>query len=289
MASVIAHGLADGIRTGAREVELALLNGALDGGGGIGGELVVDGERDAATGELKIADLLTLHVEHGNDRHHTVARELLTVAQDDRVGIADAQAVDVHDAGLDGAAALDDAVAHLEGIAVVDHEDVLGGDAHLLAERGVRAQVHGLAVDGHEVARLGESEHELKLLLAGVAGNVDQGTALVVRASMSLSSSWLAWPETCTRARLLSYTSQPSLARLFTTCWTAFSLPGTGVAEMMTVSPSWMDSVLCSPLAIRERAESGSPCEPVHMTTSLSSGMPLISNASSRSFSSTFR
>ena len=58
---------------------------------------------------------------------------------------------------------------------------------------------------------------------------------------------------------------------------TAFSLPGTGVAEMMTVSPEWIESVLCSPLAMRDRAESGSPWEPVHMTTIWSSGMPFTS------------
>ena len=87
----------------------------------------------------------------------------------------------------------------------------------------------------------------------------------------------------------MSYTSQPSLARLLMTPWTAFSLPGTGVAEMITVSPSWMESVLCSPLAMRESAESGSPWEPVHMTTIWFSGMLPISKASIRSDSSILR
>ena len=59
--------------------------------------------------------------------------------------------------------------------------------------------------------------------------------------------------------------------------WTLFSLPGTGVAEMMTVSPSWMERERCSPLAMRERAESGSPWLPVQSTTILSSGMSLSS------------
>ena len=56
----VAHGLANGVGAGAREVELALLDGALNGGGGISGELVVDRERDATTGKLEIADLLAL-------------------------------------------------------------------------------------------------------------------------------------------------------------------------------------------------------------------------------------
>ena len=144
------------------------------------------GERDAAPGELDVADLLALHVEHGDDGHHAVARELLAIAQDDGVGVADAQAVDVDDAGLHGVPALDAAAAHLERIAVVDHEDVLGRDTHLLAQRGVSTQVHGLAVDGHEERRLGERQHELELLLARMARHVHEGTALVVHVAAEL-------------------------------------------------------------------------------------------------------
>ena len=58
-----------------------------------------------------------------------------------------------------------------------------------------------------------------------------------------------------------------------TIAWTLFSLPGMGVAEMITVSVSWMESDLCSPLAMRASAESGSPWLPVHSTTIFSSGM----------------
>ncbi len=68
--------------------------------------------------------------------------------------------------------------------------------------------------------------------------------------------------------------SAPILASEFTTRVTAFSFPGTGVAEMMTVSPRSMSIVLCSPLAMRARADSGSPCEPVHMMTTFSGGVP---------------
>ena len=55
--------------------------------------------------------------------------------------------------------------------------------------------------------------------------------------------------------------------------WTLFSLPGMGVAEMITVSLSWMESDLCSPFAMRASAERGSPWLPVHSTTIFSSGM----------------
>ena len=92
-------------------------------------------------------------------------------------------------------------------------------------------------------------------------------------AIMSFSSSWEPWPETCTRVWLRSKTLQPILESELMMAWTLFSLPGTGVAEMMTVSSGVMVSVLCPPAAMRARAESGSPWDPVQRTTIFSSGM----------------
>ena len=73
-----------------------------DGCGGILGELVVDGKRNTAARELDGLDLLVLERDDGNSRDHTVVGELLAIAKDDGVGIADAQTVDIDDAGLDG-------------------------------------------------------------------------------------------------------------------------------------------------------------------------------------------
>ena len=58
---------------------------------------------------------------------------------------------------------------------------------------------------------------------------------------------------------------------------TARSLPGIGVAEKMTVSPSCSSTLGWSPWAIRRRAESGSPWLPVESTTRRSSGQSSIS------------
>ena len=60
---------------------------------------------------------------------------------------------------------------------------------------------------------------------------------------------------------------------------TARSLPGIGVAENTTVSPSWSATWGWSPWAMRRRAESGSPWLPVEITTSLWSGKSSISLA----------
>ena len=58
---------------------------------------------------------------------------------------------------------------------------------------------------------------------------------------------------------------------------TARSLPGIGVAEKITVSPSWSSTCGWSPWAMRRSADSGSPWLPVEMITSLWSGKSSIS------------
>ncbi|MNW53945.1 hypothetical protein D3C74_315260 [compost metagenome] len=51
---------------------------------------------------------------------------------------------------------------------------------------------------------------------------------------------------------------------------TAFSLPGMSDEARITVSP-WPTETLWSPFAMRDSAAMGSPCEPVHMSTTSSS------------------
>ena len=53
---------------------------------------------------------------------------------------------------------------------------------------------------------------------------------------------------------------------------TARSLPGIGVAEKTTVSPARSSTCGWSRYAIRRRAESGSPWEPVETMTIFSGG-----------------
>ena len=60
------------------------------------------------------------------------------------------------------------------------------GHAHALGELGVRAKVHGLPVDGHEVLGVDHGQHELELLLAAVAGDVDRGVRLVIDVATDL-------------------------------------------------------------------------------------------------------
>ena len=183
----IADGLAKSVRTAAGKVEGTLLDHLHDRVGGIGSELIIDGERDAATGHLDSLDFLALGRHGGYDGHHAVVGELLTVAQNDGVGITDAKAVNVDHATLDGSTALDLTGAHLKGITVVDDKDIVTWNAHLFTQLCVGAQMDRLAVNGHEVGGASHGEHELELLLAAVTGHMNQAAMFVIHVATKLS------------------------------------------------------------------------------------------------------
>lgn len=148
--------------------------------------LIIDGKGDAAARELNSLDLLVLERDDGDGCDHTVIGELLTIAQDDGVGITDAQAVDVDDTGLDGRAALDNTTAHLERVTVIEDKDVIILNTHLTGKLGMGSQVHGLAVNRHKVGGLGHGHQELELLLAAVTRDVNEGAVLVPHVAAKL-------------------------------------------------------------------------------------------------------
>ena len=136
----------------------------------------------------------------------------------------------------------------LERQPVVSLEDVVRVDADRLGELAVQVDPLVVAMHRHHIARPHEVQHQLE------SPRRSRGPR---RGSERRRSS----PR---RSRCGSSRSTVSL--------TARSLPGIGVAEKTTVSPSrsliWRWS-LC---AIRRSAESGSPCEPVEITTTRWSG-----------------
>ncbi len=67
-----------------------------------------------------------------------------------------------------------------------------------------------------------------------------------------------------------------------------FSLPGICDDASTTVSP-WPIRTLWSLLAIRDSAAIGSPCDPVHISTTWSSGRSSILRASTRMSGGTVR
>ena len=90
-------------------------------------------------------------------------------------------------------------------------------------------------------------------------------------------SSEHACPETWTGAISWCSTSAPWRAsRLIESC-TRSSFPGTGFAEMITVSPRSTETFGWSPYAIRVSADIGSPWLPVHSTSTRSGGSSIAS------------
>ena len=128
-----------------------------------------------------------LERDDGNGRDHAVVGELLAIAQDDGVSVADAKTVDVDNAGLDGSTALDDTATHLERVAVIEDKDMVVLDAHLAGQLGMGAQMNGLAVNRHKVRGLGHGHQELELLLAAVTRDVNEGAVLVPHVAAKLS------------------------------------------------------------------------------------------------------
>ena len=99
-----------------------------------------------------------------------------------------------------------------------------------------------LAVHRNKGLRVHDVDERPQLVLGGVARHVDVGVAAVVD-----------------RRR-------PRRTRLLMTRETLVSLPGIGVAEMMTVSSGSSVIERCSPCAISDSAANGSPWLPVQMT-----------------------
>ena len=169
----VAHGVLDD----------GLVGGTLSGGLGerphdqrlsIGQKRVSLGAEGEAPGDqLRLADRPPgLTVDDHDDGGDAVLGQQLPVAQDHVAHVAHAEPVDVDHAVLDALGDAGTLVVDLETVAVVEHEDVLAGYAHLFGQAGVRGEVTRLAVDGHEELRLHEVEHELELLGGRVTRDV---------------------------------------------------------------------------------------------------------------------
>ena len=87
-----------------------------------------------------------------------------------------------------------------------------------------------------------------------------------------LISSCLAWPVACTSSRPECTTLAPRRTSPSITFVTLISLPGIGCELRITVSPAPISSQRFSRLAIRVRADIGSPWLPVEITQTEPSG-----------------
>ena len=104
--------------------------------------------------------------------HHAVLGQALAVPHDHGAHVTHAGAVHVHLAGGHGAVELEGLGRQLDDGAVVGNGDVVALHAHVLSQLAVDLEHALLAVEGNEEAGLGEGVDDLQLLLAGVAGHM---------------------------------------------------------------------------------------------------------------------
>ena len=123
--------------------------------------------------------LASLAVHGGHDDDEAVLRQVLAVPQDHIPHVAHAEAVHHDGTGRDRFAQLDLIPGQDDVGAVFCDEDVAGGDAEACGGEGMLFQLLVLAVHRQEILGPGQGEHQLLLLLAGVAGDVDIIHALV--------------------------------------------------------------------------------------------------------------
>src|SRR5580700_8733499 len=179
-------------------------------------------------------------VDRDDHHDHPLFSELLAVTQHPVADVAH-RAVDVDVPGGHLAVSLDALGAQRDGIAVFAQQHVGRRDAHGSPRRAWCTRCR----------------------YSPWTGTKHSGLVTCMRVC---SSPALACPLTCTASVPECTTSAPRRCNSSMTRPTDHSLPGMGWALMTTTSSEPMRSHLLSPVAMRDRADMGSPCEPVEMT-----------------------
>ena len=117
-------------------------------------------------------DRAVLAGEVDADHDHAILGQMLAVPEDHAAHIAHAGAVDQDLTCGDGVRELAGFFGAFDDPADVGDDDIFGIHAHLAGQSGVLLQVPLFAVDGDEVAGLGEGVDDFQLFLTGVAGDV---------------------------------------------------------------------------------------------------------------------
>ena len=159
-----------------------MLDGGCNSLGRAAQEPLVGRGHEATGHHLGRADQPAVLLVHGDhDQEHAIPGQGTTVAQHDVADLADGHTIHIHVAGVHGLPAPGAAVGQeLDGLAVLDDEDVPGLKAHVRRQATVLHEHAELAMDGDDVAGLGQVEHQLQLFLAGVAGDVGALDGVVV-------------------------------------------------------------------------------------------------------------
>ncbi len=233
----------------------AATQGAFDAVGRLATKLSNIAARDAVHLDAHIAQNLValIIVDSGANASEAAIGKRRALIEHVFRGIAHRKAVNVDDAVFDGLTEFNDAVRHLERIAVFAHKDMARVNTRGLSEIRMSAKMHRLAMHRHEVLRLHDRKHELELFCTRVARHVNHGAVLV--------------PHIAT-----------NLGKLVHDARNSFLIARNGRrGNDDRVAFVNLGMVLCSPFAIRASAESGSPWLPVHIMTTFSGGIPFRS------------
>ena len=158
-----------------------------------------------------------------DDDQHAVLGEPSPVAERDVLDVADAEPVDEGDAGGDP----------------VDDADARAASARRRSRsRRSRSPAAGMPASRPSFACAASIRYSPWIGMSAFGRTSDSSVR---------SSSEQAWPETCTGAISSWSTSAPRRASRLIESWTRSSLPGTGFAEMITVSPRSTSTFWWSP------------------------------------------
>src|SRR5712691_923625 len=124
-------------------------------------------------------DLARLPLDREHDEEDAVAADRPAIAHHRLADVADAEAVDIHNARGDLLAETSASLVDLERVAVGDHERVPRRDAEVDRDARVAHEHPVLAVDRNEVLRSQDVEEQLELLLARVPGDVGPNARVV--------------------------------------------------------------------------------------------------------------
>jgi hypothetical protein len=110
-------------------------------------------------------------VDGDDDHDDALGGELAAISEDDLADVSDAEAIHEGHPGRDTACELD-LLPHLDHVAVLADQDVVGGDADLGCDLRVVCELPAFAVDGDEPAGPNQRQHQAQLLGRGVSARV---------------------------------------------------------------------------------------------------------------------
>src|SRR5882762_1413373 len=105
---------------------------------------------------------------------------MLAIADDDFFDFLEGAGIDANTPSSYGIATLGAVFVEFKSLTIFEEQNFAGDAAELVSERGVAEEMTVFAVNGDEISWFDELKDEFLFFLAGVAGNVNGATGIVV-------------------------------------------------------------------------------------------------------------